>query len=78
MGPIYGNITGHYNSKLAAKVGQDFEIIVDDFDKDGATCRTQTDAPEIDGNHFLNEGVEKLSAGDIVSVKVNEDGEYDL
>ena len=66
------------DNKLAAKVGQDLEIIVDDVDKDGATCRTWTDASEFDGNHFLNEGLEKLSAGDIVSVNVNEAGEYDL
>ena len=66
-------------AKLAAKVGQVMDVIVDDIDEDGiATCRTKADAPEIDGNLFIDEGTEGLSVGDIVSVEVDEAGEYDL
>ncbi|SLN50867.1 Ribosomal protein S12 methylthiotransferase RimO [Roseovarius litorisediminis] len=66
-------------AKLAAKVGQTMDVIVDDIDEDGiATCRTRADAPEIDGNLFIDEGTEGLSVGDIVSVEVDEAGEYDL
>jgi len=66
-------------AKLAAKVGKRLEVIVDDIDEDGiATCRTWADAPEIDGNLFIDEGTEGLSVGDIVSVEVDEAGEYDL
>ena len=65
-------------AKLAAKVGQTLEVIVDDIDEDCATCRTWADAPEIDGNLFIDEGFENLSVGDIVSAKVDEAGEYDL
>ena len=66
-------------SKLAAKVGQTMDVIVDDIDEDGiATCRTKADAPEIDGNLFIDEGTDGLSVGDIVSVEVDEAGEYDL
>ena len=65
-------------AKLAAKVGQRIEVIVDAVDQDGATCRTKADAPEIDGNLFIDEGFEALSPGDIVSVTVDEAGEYDL
>jgi len=65
-------------TKLAAKVGQRLEVIVDTVDADGATCRTQGDAPEIDGNLFIDEGFETLSTGDIVTVVVDEAGEYDL
>ena len=65
-------------AKLAAKVGQTLEVIVDDIDGDGATCRTWADAPEIDGNLFIDEGFETLNVGDVVSVKVDEAGEYDL
>ena len=66
-------------AKLAAKVGQRMDVIIDDIDNDGiATCRTKADAPEIDGNLFIDKGTEGLSVGDIVSVEVDEAGEYDL
>jgi ribosomal protein S12 methylthiotransferase len=65
-------------AKLAAKVGQTLQVIVDEVDDEGATCRTKADAPEIDGNLFIDEGFESLSAGDIVTVTVDEAGEYDL
>jgi ribosomal protein S12 methylthiotransferase len=51
---------------------------VDEVDEDGATCRTKGDAPEIDGNLFIDEGFEGLKAGDLVTVEVEEAGEYDL
>jgi ribosomal protein S12 methylthiotransferase len=66
-------------AKLAKKVGQRMEVLVDDIDEDGvATCRTKSDAPEIDGNLFIDEGTEGLSVGDLVTVEVDEAGEYDL
>ena len=65
-------------AKLAAKVGTRLEVIVDEVDEDGATCRTKADAPEIDGNLFIDEGFEALKPGDIVTVTVDEAGEYDL
>ncbi len=65
-------------AKLAAKVGRRIEVIVDSVDAEGATCRTKADAPEIDGNLFIDEGFESLSPGDIVTVTVDEAGEYDL
>ncbi|RFP90098.1 30S ribosomal protein S12 methylthiotransferase RimO [Rhodobacteraceae bacterium 63075] len=66
-------------AKLAAKLGAALEVIVDDIDEDAiATCRSRADAPEIDGNLFIDEGTEGLSVGDIVTVDVDEAGEYDL
>lgn len=66
-------------ARLTAKLGQRMDVIVDDIDLDGiATCRTKADAPEIDGNLFIDEGTEALNPGDIVSVIVDEAGEYDL
>ncbi len=65
-------------AKLAKKVGQTLEVIIDEIDAEGATCRTKADAPEIDGNLFIDEGFERLSVGDIVSVEVDEASEYDL
>ena len=52
--------------------------IVDEVDDEAATCRTKADAPEIDGQLFIDEGFEGLSPGDIVTVEVDEAGEYDL
>lgn len=65
-------------AKLAAKVGRRLEVIVDAVDAEGATCRTWADAPEIDGNLFIDEGFETLAPGDLVTVTVEEAGEYDL
>ncbi|MFQ6550382.1 30S ribosomal protein S12 methylthiotransferase RimO [Aestuariibius sp. 2305UL40-4] len=65
-------------AKLAAKVGRRIEVIVDEVDAEAATCRTKADAPEIDGNLFIDEGFEGLAPGQIVTVTVEEAGEYDL
>ncbi len=65
-------------AKLAARVGQTMQVIVDEVDDEAATCRTMSDAPEIDGNLFIDEGFKALKPGDIVQVTVDEAGEYDL
>ena len=65
--------------KLEAKVGDIIDVIVDQVDTDGiATSRTKADAPEIDGNLFIDKDTHTLAPGDIVKVKVDEAGEYDL
>ncbi|MFT7253873.1 MAG: ribosomal protein S12 methylthiotransferase [Paracoccaceae bacterium] len=65
-------------AKLAAKIGRRMDVIIDEIDEDGATCRTKADAPEIDGNLFIDEGFEALKVGDFVTVQVDEASEYDL
>ncbi|PJE28933.1 30S ribosomal protein S12 methylthiotransferase RimO [Pseudooceanicola antarcticus] len=65
-------------ARLEAKVGKRLEVIVDEIDEDGATCRTWADAPEIDGNLFIDENFEDLKPGDILQVEVDEASEYDL
>jgi ribosomal protein S12 methylthiotransferase len=64
--------------KLAARVGTRAEVIVDEVDAEGATCRTRGDAPEIDGNLFIDSGFEALKPGDIVTVTIDEADDYDL
>ncbi len=54
------------------------QVLVDEVDDEAATCRTMADAPEIDGNLFIDEGFETLSPGDMVTVEVDEASEYDL
>ena len=65
-------------AKLAAKVGRQMQVLVDLVEDDAATCRTVGDAPEIDGHLYIDEGFEDLSPGDLVTVEVDEAGDYDL
>lgn len=65
-------------AKLATKLGQTLQVLIDEVDAEGATCRTMADAPEIDGNLFIDQGFAGLSVGDFVTVRVDEAGEYDL
>ena len=65
-------------ARLQAKVGQHLQVIVDEVDAEAATCRTMADAPEIDGNLFIDDGHEILKPGDMLTVEVDEAGEYDL
>ncbi|NCM97996.1 MAG: radical SAM protein, partial [Rhodobacterales bacterium] len=65
-------------AKLAAKVGRRLPVIVDAVDDQGATCRSQADAPEIDGNLYIDQDFAGLTPGDIVTVAVDEAGDYDL
>jgi ribosomal protein S12 methylthiotransferase len=65
-------------ARLAAKVGSRIEVIVDSVDDEGATCRTKADAPEIDGNLFIEEDFAGLAPGDIVTVEVEGSSDYDL
>ncbi len=65
-------------AKLEAKVGKTMDVIVDLVEDDAATCRTMADAPEIDGNLFIDAGHENLIPGEIVQVTVDEASDYDL
>jgi ribosomal protein S12 methylthiotransferase len=65
-------------AKLAAKVGQRIEVIVDEVEDTVLTCRSKADAPEIDGNVFLDDWQGTVTPGDILTVEVDEATEYDL
>lgn len=62
---------------LAERVGKTIEIIVDEVDAEGAIARSAWDAPEIDGNVYLN-GETGLRPGDRARVTVEASDEYDL
>lgn len=62
---------------LRERVGSTIDIIIDEVDEDGAIGRSKWDAPDIDGNVFLN-GEEDVKAGDVIRGKVIEADEYDL
>jgi ribosomal protein S12 methylthiotransferase len=62
---------------LAARVGRTIEVIVDEVDAEGVVARSHWDAPEIDGNVYLN-GETGLAPGDRLSVVVDAADQYDL
>jgi ribosomal protein S12 methylthiotransferase len=62
---------------LASRVGKMIEVIVDEVDDEGAIARSHWDAPEIDGNVYLN-GKTGLKPGDSVLARVEASDEYDL
>jgi ribosomal protein S12 methylthiotransferase len=63
--------------KLARKVGRRLRVLVDRVDGDGATARSSSDAPEIDGVVRIR-GRGKLAAGDWAEVRVTAASAYDL
>ena len=64
-------------AKLAKKVGKEIDVLIDEVDEDGAVGRSSADAPEIDGNVFVD-SEQTLKPGDMVRVRVTESDEYDL
>jgi ribosomal protein S12 methylthiotransferase len=62
---------------LQSRIGKVIEVMIDEVDEEGAIARSHRDAPEIDGNVFLN-GETGLKPGDRVKVVVEESSEYDL
>jgi len=65
--------------KLQRKVGSMIDVLIDAVDakSGGATGRSKADAPEIDGEVHLRDAG-GLTAGDIVSVRVEDADEHDL
>lgn len=63
--------------KLARKVGQTIQVLVDDVDEEGAVARSVADAPNIDGMVYLNDYFD-CQAGDFLTVKITHSDEYDL
>ncbi|PCJ38324.1 MAG: 30S ribosomal protein S12 methylthiotransferase RimO [Cellvibrionales bacterium] len=64
-------------ARLAKKVGSTIEVLVDEVDEEGAVARSWADAPDIDGNVYLN-GECNLQPGDKLTVLVEHADEYDL
>ena len=63
--------------KLQAKIGQVVEVLVDEANSEQIVARSAADAPEIDGNVFIQPD-QDVEAGDFVQVKVDDADEYDL
>lgn len=63
--------------KLASRVGKTLPVIIDEITAEGAVGRTQYDAPEIDGQVYLN-NVYDCEPGDVLSAKITGSDAYDL
>ncbi len=66
-------------SVMLAKVGATTNVVIDDLDaqEDMAIGRTVWDAPEIDGNIFI-QGTAGLSVGDVITARITHAQDYDL
>ncbi len=64
-------------ARLSAKIGRTLPVIIDEVGDEGATGRSQADAPEIDGQVFLRDAAH-LSVGAIVPVEIEDADEHDL
>jgi ribosomal protein S12 methylthiotransferase len=64
-------------AKLQAKIGRTLDVIIDAVGEDGASGRSQADAPEIDGEVHLRDAGH-LAPGDIVKVEIEDADEHDL
>jgi len=63
--------------RLAAKVGVVDLVLVDEVVEEGAVARSRADAPDIDGQVFID-GATHLAVGDLVPVEFEEADEHDL
>jgi ribosomal protein S12 methylthiotransferase len=64
-------------AKLQAKIGRTLPVIIDEVGEEGATGRSEADAPDIDGQVFLRDAAH-LAPGDIVRVTIEDADEHDL
>ncbi|VAW46217.1 Ribosomal protein S12p Asp88 (E. coli) methylthiotransferase [hydrothermal vent metagenome] len=64
-------------AKMQAKIGQIMQVLVDEVVEEGAVARSMADAPEIDGQVFID-GATHLEAGQFVTVNIVAADEYDL
>ena len=67
--------------KLQSRIGQTMTVLVDELEAEYpvAVARSYADAPEIDGNVFV-EDIDRnaIKAGDLLRVKITDADEYDL
>ena len=64
-------------ARLQRRVGNIETVLIDEVVEEGAVARSKSDAPEIDGQVFID-GATHLQVGDFVSVEIEEADDYDL
>jgi ribosomal protein S12 methylthiotransferase len=63
--------------RLAGKIGRRLQVLVDAVDEQGAVARSFADAPEIDGEVYIENG-QHLQVGELCEVTVTGASEHDL
>ena len=63
--------------RLRLNIGKTATVLVDEVVAEGAVARSKADAPEIDGQVFID-GATSLKVGDLVEVEFEEADDYDL
>jgi ribosomal protein S12 methylthiotransferase len=63
--------------RLRRRVGNIETVLIDEVVAEGAVARSKSDAPEIDGQVFID-GATHLRVGEFVKVEIEESDEYDL
>ncbi len=64
-------------ARLQQRVGNSETVLIDEVVEEGAVARSKADAPEIDGQVFID-GATHLQVGEFVDVVIEEADEYDL
>ncbi len=64
-------------ARLQLRVGRIEQVIIDEIVAEGAVARSKADAPEIDGQVFID-GATHLTVGDLVNVEIEEVDDYDM
>ena len=64
-------------ARLQRRVGRIETVLIDEIAEEGAVARSRSDAPEIDGQVFID-GATHLQVGDFVQVEIEEADDYDL
>lgn len=63
--------------RLAQKIGQEIDVLVDEVSDEGIIARSSADAPEIDGVVYVS-AQRRITPGEIIRVKVTDSDPYDL
>ncbi len=65
------------SARLQQKIGKTIQVLIDEVDEEGPIGRSMADAPEIDGNVYIDTE-QDLQPGDMITVRVTDADEYDL
>jgi len=63
--------------RLQQRVGRTEIVLIDEVVEEGAVARSKSDAPEIDGQVFID-GATHLTVGEFATVEIEEADEYDV
>ncbi len=64
-------------AKLQARIGQEYLVLIDEVNSEGAIARSYMDAPEIDGNVYLTDEFD-VEPGDKIWVQIIHADEHDV